>query len=320
MITWIDGNDPIHQEERAKYLRTYKSRDQTATASYRWNNHNELYFSVLSALLFAPWLRYIFIVVSLGQRPVNLPESPKIRFVDDCEILPEKALPNFSSHSVESNLWRIPDLSERFLYSNDDMMFAAPVQPSDFFDANTGFPRLIPGDLLPVIQKPPHDFFPAWYAARCNNALLLNRFFGVARPARREAKHQIRSCLKSVFSQMWAIGGFRKVLEATTFSRFRSHRDIEPIGLSQQCAIQWGKRAPAGDLRCGYVSWYDNTNWDEVFRDLKCWQPQLLCINDEQQENRPESAAALQKYLEEWFANAAPEKNQCSHLSTIFTA
>jgi len=35
--------------------------------------------------------------------------------------------------SIETLLWRIPELADRFLYLNDDMMFVGPVQKSDFF-------------------------------------------------------------------------------------------------------------------------------------------------------------------------------------------
>ena len=41
----------------------------------------------------------------------------------------EQFLPTFSSRAIESMLWRIPDLSERFLYLNDDFMLLRPVTP-----------------------------------------------------------------------------------------------------------------------------------------------------------------------------------------------
>jgi hypothetical protein len=44
-------------------------------------------------------------------------------------------LPTFSCRPIEWSLHRIPGLSDRFLYFNDDMMFGADVTPDDFVTA-----------------------------------------------------------------------------------------------------------------------------------------------------------------------------------------
>ena len=47
-------------------------------------------------------------------------------------------LPSFSSPAIESNLHRIPGLSRRFIYFNDDVMLGAPTYPEDFHSPSTG--------------------------------------------------------------------------------------------------------------------------------------------------------------------------------------
>ena len=42
-------------------------------------------------------------------------------------------MPTFNSNSIEFLLYKIPGLSEHFIYFNDDMYFGQPVKPSDFF-------------------------------------------------------------------------------------------------------------------------------------------------------------------------------------------
>ena len=42
-------------------------------------------------------------------------------------------LPTFNSVSIETFLWRISELSDRFLYFNDDVFLTAPLHPSDLF-------------------------------------------------------------------------------------------------------------------------------------------------------------------------------------------
>lgn len=55
------------------------------------------------------------------------------------EIFPNKShLPTFSSPAIESHLHLIPGLSEKFLYLNDDVVFAAQVWPDDFYTHSKG--------------------------------------------------------------------------------------------------------------------------------------------------------------------------------------
>lgn len=128
---WVDGSDPAWQAKRNALVG-----GETMTAANckgRYANNDELRYSLRSVAEYAPWIRRIFIVTD-GQKPAWLDTShPKIRLVDHSEILPEESRPCFNSVVIEHCLWRIPDLSEKFLLANDDMLFAAPVKPSDFF-------------------------------------------------------------------------------------------------------------------------------------------------------------------------------------------
>ena len=50
-----------------------------------------------------------------------------IRVVPHSEIFPDTGdLPTFNSHAIEACLHRIPDLSENFLYFNDDVFLGRP--------------------------------------------------------------------------------------------------------------------------------------------------------------------------------------------------
>jgi hypothetical protein len=62
-------------------------------------------------------------------------ERDNIRVVDHREIFRghEQLLPTFNSYAIETMLWRIEGLSDRFLYFNDDMMLVGPTEPTDFF-------------------------------------------------------------------------------------------------------------------------------------------------------------------------------------------
>jgi hypothetical protein len=57
-----------------------------------------------------------------------LPESfrKKVRFIKHDQIIDKRYLLLFNSNSIEANMWKIPGLSEVFIYCNDDMLFARP--------------------------------------------------------------------------------------------------------------------------------------------------------------------------------------------------
>ena len=100
----------------------------------RFADNQELRYSLRSVEKFAPWVRQIFIVTN-GQIPswLNL-DNPRIKIVTHAEIFTNKShLPTFSSPAIESHLHKIPGLSKKFIYLNDDVMFGADVWPDDFY-------------------------------------------------------------------------------------------------------------------------------------------------------------------------------------------
>lgn len=98
----------------------------------RFANHDELRYSLRSVFENTPWINHIYIVTN-NQRPIWLKEHPKITVVDHTEIIPAELLPTFSSVVIENYLTKIPELSEHFLYLNDDIFINRHLSPSAFF-------------------------------------------------------------------------------------------------------------------------------------------------------------------------------------------
>ena len=135
---WVDGNDPQWLEKRRPYFKIVDEKSDV-TCKGRYMNNDELKYSLRSAEKYAPWIRQIFIVTD-NQKPNWLDTTnPKIKIIDIKDIMPQDCLPCFNSIVIECYFYKIPGLSEQFLYANDDMFFNADVQP-DFFFAKDGFP------------------------------------------------------------------------------------------------------------------------------------------------------------------------------------
>lgn len=79
-----------------------------------------------------PWVHKIYLLLmNREQAPKNLPNNVEI--VYHARFIPQKYLPTFNSTTIEMFLWNIPNLSEYFIYANDDMLPFKPLKPNDFF-------------------------------------------------------------------------------------------------------------------------------------------------------------------------------------------
>jgi hypothetical protein len=144
VITWVDGQDPTHQAKRQAHVNTLpNAANHDAIAPTRFNQCGEIDYCVRSVLQFAPWVRTIYIVTD-NQTPVIMNKLSKTMYADKIKVIDHRVifegyedyLPTFNSLAIESMLWRIPNLSEHFLYLNDDCFIVAPVKPEHFIRDN----------------------------------------------------------------------------------------------------------------------------------------------------------------------------------------
>ena len=142
VLPWVDGGDPVLAARRAQYSGAGELANDELGGPARYVSSGEIRWTVASMLRYAPFLRKIFIVTD-GQDP-DLGGMLREHFpdrVDDVVIVDhsvifrgrEASLPTFNSNSIDTLIWNIPDLSEHFLYSNDDTMLIRPVTVEDFF-------------------------------------------------------------------------------------------------------------------------------------------------------------------------------------------
>ncbi|KAJ8007052.1 hypothetical protein DPEC_G00113570 [Dallia pectoralis] len=117
---------------------TQSKQDEDVSAS-RFEDNEELRYSLRSVEKHAPWVRHVFIVTN-GQIPswLNL-DNPRVTVVTHQDIFQNLThLPTFSSPAIETHIHRIPGLSQKFVYLNDDVMFGKDVWPDDFFSHSKG--------------------------------------------------------------------------------------------------------------------------------------------------------------------------------------
>jgi UDP-N-acetylglucosamine-lysosomal-enzyme len=156
VITWVNGSDILWLRSKARAKRAasglpplplcpggFMASNATPECesdavdmegANRYRDNDELKYNFRSLEKYAPWLRRIHLVTS-GQVPSWLNVAhPRVHVVKHEEIFPNPAhLPVFSSPAIEVHLHRIPGLSKKWLYLNDDVMLGSDVWPDDFY-------------------------------------------------------------------------------------------------------------------------------------------------------------------------------------------
>ena len=86
-----------------------------------------------------PWVRTVHFV-TWGHTPCWLNKNhPKLHLVRHEDYIPQEYLPTFNSNTIELNLFRIEELSERFVLFNDDTLLLRKCTENHFF--HDGLPR-----------------------------------------------------------------------------------------------------------------------------------------------------------------------------------
>ena len=233
VITWVDGTAPAHQRLRAKFMvKTVAPLGENARNPHRWEQSDELQFCLRSIQNYAPWVRTIWIVTH-GEQPdlsrLPNPVQSKVRIVPHADIFAgfETALPTFNSLSIESVMWRIEGLSERFMYFNDDVFLTAPLRPEDMF-----------AGMAPVLRGEWCDYssMACDASARADPALFAHfvqmnaaALCGYAPSQIFEAAHVVHPMRVSVMAGLFAT--HRKAFERNIAYRFRDLAQFLPQGL-----------------------------------------------------------------------------------------
>jgi len=146
VILWVNGNDDAYKAKISPYLEEQPSVKKSFRN--RYIQINEIEYSVNSLLKNASFISSIFIVTDnqtpefLKQKPTNNKYS-KVKIIDHTTLFMglEDNLPTFNNRALESALHKIPDLSEHFIYLNDDFFIISPTTKEDFF-THKGHPIL----------------------------------------------------------------------------------------------------------------------------------------------------------------------------------
>lgn len=295
VITWVDMNDPAWQADFAKYSgKIDNTRNEVAVARFRDYGFLKYWFRGVEK--FAPWVRSIHFV-TCGQQPdwLNV-NHPKIKLVSHEDYIPKQYLPCYNSNLIEIYMHRIKDLSEHFVYFNDDFFITNHVSQSRFF--TDGLPNDIAAFRL-------NFGFSLWNKCLRNNIRIINRRFNKKEVMERDhdkwfteaygkrgrltrllkpynkfitlrTPHNAQPYLKTTFEEVWDYAG--KELTEMSLHRFRSPKDYT-LELFKTWQICRGNFA-------AYNTYQDTKMFPLVFKSTQAIEAirnqsyLLVCIND----------------------------------------
>ena len=132
VYTWVEGNN---EEYQALYRSYAGGREDLNPERYR-DCYSLMKYSMRSVEQFVPWVRRIHVLTCRPQIPEWLDLSnPRIRVIHHDQVFDSKEyLPTFNTNVIESYLHLIPELSDPFIYMNDDFLFGRETYTGDFMD------------------------------------------------------------------------------------------------------------------------------------------------------------------------------------------
>lgn len=328
VVTWVNETDAEWLARRQTALDRAKPRS-VATASEgvrRYRDLGLLRYWFRSVESNAPWVRKIHFVTESRLPEWLRIDHPKIQIIDGDRINPSD-IATYNSHSVEACLPYIPDLSERFVYFNDDFFIANPVPPEFYFRGHHpyGFPLptfLARGDV--------HSHAMLNACRIINTNFTRAEYLRAVLPRLRSILHQVdilRAPLyfgslsippvtdihlptpltKTVMHQAFASDV--RMLSETRRSQFRSTEDVAPIYLAMMWHVASGKFFAVSKRQTGsYLSLRDHAVKD-IISTIESMKVPQFCINDGDTEDVEEVKKMIVSALDtRWPARSSFEK------------
>lgn len=299
VIAWVDGSDPLWQEERMRVL------PSSAFIARRYRDWGLLKYLFRSIEENAPWVNKVHFV-TWGHLPSFLnTDHPKLNIVKHSDYIPNEYLPTYSANPIEMNFHRIEELSEQFIYFNDDMYLLNKTNPSDFF--LNGLPRdvailnpIVASDVDTIagimmndmgiinkhfkVRKVIKSNPGKWFNPKYGFLNLLNLIFLPWKNAvGLYQQHIPSSLLKSTYEEIWE--SEPSILHNVSMNKERDNKRDVNQWLIKEWQVMQGKFEPRS-VKFGKYKMVNNLDDVKSVRDLILKSKvKLICVNDHVTEN-----------------------------------
>lgn len=134
VLPYVDETDELWQLDLAR------TEGRSVSSLSRFRPWGTLKYLLRGIDKYMPFVRDIILIVARESQIPKWLDTDKIRIVYHKDFIPEEYLPTFNSCTIESFLYNIPDITEQFIYFNDDVFPINTMIAGDFF--TNGKPHL----------------------------------------------------------------------------------------------------------------------------------------------------------------------------------
>ncbi|MFC6334890.1 Stealth CR1 domain-containing protein [Paenibacillus septentrionalis] len=297
VVLWVDNNDPTWQVDRAKYLTSSETEYTSGEARYRDWDTLKYWFRGIEK--YTPWVNKVHFV-TYGHLPSWLDTThPKLNIVTHDHYIDKKYLPTFSANPIEINIHRIPNLSEQFVFFNDDMFMINKMNKEDFFVNGLPCDEAVFGH--PLAYNYADDFYH--YIMNC--IALINEKFIFSNQVNRHYKkfmneiymdqlitnefytklkcfsgfytiHLPQCFLKSTFHEVWET--YSDILEKTSMNKFRGVKDVTSY-LMRYWQLMSGNFHPTYWRKKGWA-FSVSQDVNRITDFIRNQERPMICVND----------------------------------------
>ena len=135
VIPFYNDSDRVWGDLLYKCMAEEGSSDRQVVGEERYRDWENFRYWFRAVEENCKWVNKVFLLVaSESQIPEWLDrDNPKLRVVLHNEYIPEELLPTFNAETISIFISRIEDLSDNYVYCNDDYFFINPTRAGMFF-------------------------------------------------------------------------------------------------------------------------------------------------------------------------------------------
>lgn len=299
VITYVDSTNLEWQELFKSYTQEPIENNSTRSITKnRFRNNDELKYCLRSIDKYLNFYRNIYIVMNHSPPTWLKLNHPQIKIIKHEEIpgLNEN-LPTFNSQAIECNLHKIVDLTDEFLYFNDDIFINAPLGKSFFRDSKVN----IFSTNIPTPKGKPSKNLTGYYNAWINSNRLLDKYY--KKQPRGFMDHCPYYIIKKVAYELE--NKFKEDYDNTTKSKFRQLNNINPLCSILQYHYYYKNIGRFVKKKCSYTIFMTNSFNNNMLKlkSLENFNPKIFCIEDNMFEDKPENIQLIKNFLNKKFPN-----------------
>ncbi|KAM9959098.1 hypothetical protein ACTFIW_002939 [Dictyostelium discoideum] len=300
VYTWVNGSDPKHIDSRT--MRSGNTR-HSSPGNNRYRDLMGLKYSLRSIKKFAPWIKNVW-VVSASQYPTWFdPSSDEVKFIFHEDYYSNQDdLPTFNSNSIESNFYSLPkEVSDCFIYFNDDIFFGAPVSVSDFWDSDAGQAIYKSSWTAPQSKEKQSNI---WHACIAYTNDLLNNIWEVDNKNRHYASHGHQFFTREIFDRMYQ--DLEPEFKKTSANPFRTAHDLQIPFLYLAYVTRFYATYEPTPINYYALIMDDHEKMKKEFAKILAKKPKTVCLNDGLSPDKPNTKVVDE--LEKFFETYLPER------------